>query len=252
MTAPQTSPFLSRWPESGRPVACTPHILPGLYGNTGRGIRLAAQELQRILDHENIALHLVTGADAHIERDFVTGLRSGRILSLADSRYVLVEPPHHIAPPRMEEFFFNVMTAGYVPIMTHPERLTWIRSCYQTMKRLVQAGVWLQIKAGSLTGAFGRTAQYWGERLLDEGLVHILATDAHNMRSHPANFERRTRSRGETGWSRRGAAFRRYPAQGRSRGCLAIPSAGANGDRFFFRGGLWRNKISNWRHGSGV
>lgn len=125
MMAPQTSPFLSRWPGRGRPtgvttVACTPHILPGLYGNTGRGIRLAAQELQRILDHENIALHLVPGADAHIVQDFVAGLRSGHILSLADTRYVLVEPPHHVAPPYMEEFFFNVMMAGYVPILTHP------------------------------------------------------------------------------------------------------------------------------------
>ncbi|MGJ0533703.1 tyrosine-protein phosphatase [Methylocystis sp.] len=166
-------------------VACTPHILPGLYSNTGPGIRLAVQKLQRILDCEDIALRLVPGADAHIVQDFVAGLRSGRILSLADTRYVLVEPPHHVAPPRMEEFFFNVMTAGYVPILTHPERLTWIRSGYQTIRRLVQAGSWMQITAGSLTGAFGRNAQYWGERLLDEGLVHILATDAHNMRARP-------------------------------------------------------------------
>lgn len=54
-----------KWAADGvTTVACTPHILPGLYGNTGPGIRLAAQETQRILDRENIALRLVTGADA--------------------------------------------------------------------------------------------------------------------------------------------------------------------------------------------
>lgn len=210
-------------------VACTPHILPGLYGNTGAGIRLAAQELQRILDRESIALRLVTGADAHIVQDFVAGLRSGHILSLADTRYVLVEPPHHVVPPRMEEFFFNVMTAGYVPILTHPERLTWISSGYETMRRLVQAGAWMQITAGSLTGAFGRTAQYWAERMLDEGMVHILATDAHNMRSRPPIL-----SEGRDRAARRvGAAEAQHLVITRPRGVLAnvapssLPAPGA-------------------------
>jgi protein-tyrosine phosphatase len=177
------------WADDGTTVvACTPHILPGLYHNTGPQIRQAVQELQRVLDDENISLRLVSGADAHIVQDFVAELRSGRILSLADTGYVLVEPPHHVALPRMEEFFFDVMTAGYIPILTHPERLTWIKSSYPTIRRLARSGVWMQVTAGSLTGAFGRTAQYWAERMLDEGCVHILATDAHNVRSRAPNL----------------------------------------------------------------
>ena len=43
----------------------------------------------------------------------------------------------------------------------------------------------MQITAGSLTGAFGRQALYWSERMLDEGLVHILATDAHDTVRRP-------------------------------------------------------------------
>ena len=62
-------------------------------------------------------------------------------MSLADSRYVLVEPPHHVPPPRMEELFFNIQVAGYVPILTHPERLTWIKSHYDTISRLASGGV---------------------------------------------------------------------------------------------------------------
>src|SRR5262249_25680327 len=99
-----------------------------------------------------------------------------------------VEPPHHIAPPRMEVLFFNLLTAGYVPILTHPERLTWIKSHYQTIKQLLRAGVWMQLTAGSLAGAFGRNAQYWAERMLDEGCVHLLATDAHDVSGRPPNL----------------------------------------------------------------
>lgn len=109
----------------------------------------------------------------------------------------------------------------------------------------------MQITA-DLTGAFGRNAQYWGERLLDEGLVHILATDAHNMRARPPIFsEGRDRAARRVGAAEALHLVVTRP-RGRSRGCLAIQSAGANGDRFFFRGGLWRNKISSWRHGSGA
>ena len=162
-------------------VACTPHILPGLYHNTGPQIRAGVAQLQEALDQAEIPLRLVTGADNHIVPDFVAGLQSGHLLTLADSRYVLVEPPHHIAPPRLEELFFSILVAGYIPILTHPERLTWIESEYSTMIRLAQKGVWMQITAGSLTGAFGRRPKYWAERMLAEGLVHILATDAHNL-----------------------------------------------------------------------
>jgi protein-tyrosine phosphatase len=45
----------------------------------------------------------------------------------------------------------------------------------------VDAGVWLQLTAGSLTGHCGRQALYWAEKLLDTGMVHLLATDAHNL-----------------------------------------------------------------------
>ena len=131
---------------------------------------------------------MVTGADNHIAPSFVAELRSGHLLSLADTRYVLVEPPHHVAPPRLEDLFFSLLVAGYVPILTHPERLTWIKSHYQVIQRLVHAGVWMQITAGSLAGAFGRNARYWGERMLDEGCVHILATDAHDVNRRPPNL----------------------------------------------------------------
>ncbi len=166
-------------------VACTPHILPGVYHNSGPQIRSAVQQLQKVLDAEDIHLQLVVGADNHIVPEFVEGLRSGQLVCLADTRYVLVEPPHHVAPPRLEEFFFGILTAGYVPILTHPERLSWIGGHYDTFVRLAEAGVWMQITASSLSGAFGRNARYWAERMLDEGHVRILATDAHDVGRRP-------------------------------------------------------------------
>lgn len=171
-----------------RCVACTPHILPGLYHNSGPQIRQAIAALQTRLGEADIALELVTGADNHIVPDFVGGLQRGHLLTLADSRYVLVEPPHHVAPARLEELFFNVLVAGFVPILTHPERLTWIEGKYEIIQRLATKGVWMQITSGSLRGTFGRRPRYWAERMLSEGLVHILATDAHHVSRRPPDL----------------------------------------------------------------
>jgi len=169
-------------------LACTPHILPGRYPNTGPQIRQATGELQDALGQEGIPLRLVAGADNHVALDFVGELKAGQLLSLNGSRYVLVEPPHAVLPPRLEELFVGVLAAGYVPILTHPERLSWIKTRFDLITRLAQSGVWMQVTAGSLAGAFGSNAQYWGERMLDEGLIHILATDAHDIKLRAPNL----------------------------------------------------------------
>ena len=163
-----------------RTVACTPHIYPGLYENDRAGILAAVESFRGELAGEGIVLQLTTGADTHLAPDLVEGLRSGRIATLADSRYFLFEPPHHVAPPRLADSVFQVLAAGYVPVVTHPERLTWIEEHYPLFAQLVRGGAWMQVTAGSLTGRYGRRPRYWAERMLEQGLVHILATDAHH------------------------------------------------------------------------
>jgi protein-tyrosine phosphatase len=161
-------------------VACTPHILPGLYENTGPKIRDVTEALRAALARAQIPLHLVGGADVHIAPDLEEGLRSGRIPTLNDSRYFLFEPPHHVPSPHLERCTFGLQAAGYVPVLTHPERLSWIDGHYPTIQRMARSGVWMQLTAGSLVGRFGRRPRYWAERMLNEGLCHILATDAHD------------------------------------------------------------------------
>ena len=166
-------------------VACTPHIYPGMFDNDSAGIAAAIHALQQEIDAAGIPLRLTCGADAHVAPELLSRLKAGSVPRLGDSRYFLLEPPHHVAPPRFEEFVFNLLASGYVPVVTHPERLTWIESHYPMFGELVRSGAWMQVTSGSLTGRFGKEAKYWGERMLDEGLVHILATDAHSARRRP-------------------------------------------------------------------
>ena len=166
-------------------IVCTPHIMPGVYDNDGAAIAAGVASLARRLNAEGISLQLMAGADVHIAPAMLQGLRDGKIPSLNASRFLLFEPPHHVVPPQMEDLVFSLMVAGYVPILTHPERLSWIESHYSTILRLANMGVLLQLTASSLTGGFGRRPRYWAERILDEGWASVVASDAHNVKSRP-------------------------------------------------------------------
>lgn len=160
-------------------LACTPHIYPGLYMNDTQGITQARDALQAHLDEAGIGLKLVIGADVHLVPGLLDGLRKGVVPTLHGSRYLLLEPSHHVAPPRFEESVFQLVAAGYVPVITHPERLSWIEGHYDVFLKLIRQGAWMQITAEALTGLFGSRPKYWGERFIAEGHAHILASDAH-------------------------------------------------------------------------
>ena len=161
-------------------MACTPHIYPGMYMNDGPGIRLAIETLQATLNEQEVPLKLVAGADVHLVPGLLERLASGHIPTLHSSRYFLLEPSHTTPPPQFENSVFNLLVAGYTPIITHPERLAWIEGHYPLFLRLIDQGAWMQVTAGATTGTFGPRAKYWAERFIGEGHTHILATDAHS------------------------------------------------------------------------
>jgi protein-tyrosine phosphatase len=163
-----------------RCIACTPHIYPGLYENDSGIIQAGLERLRTLLAVNGMDLGLSFGADTHLVPEMLDGLRDGRIPTLNGSRYFLLEPPHHVAPPQFTQLVFNVVAAGYTPLITHPERLTWAEAHYEDFAELVRQGAWIQVTSGAVTGRFGRQARYLAEQMLDDGLVHVIATDAHN------------------------------------------------------------------------
>jgi protein-tyrosine phosphatase len=166
-------------------LACTPHIYPGLYDNTPEGIALAVQVLRQELDKNDIALELTFGADIQVVPELVPNLRSGAFPTLNKSRYFLFEPSHHVPLLNFERFIFDAVSAGFIPLITHPERLRWMEGHYQEFISSVKAGAWIQLTSGSLGGRFGKAPKYWSEKMLDDGIVHVLATDGHNLKSRP-------------------------------------------------------------------
>lgn len=167
-------------------TACTPHIYPGLYDNTGAQIMQEVQAFRTRLQEADIPLEITYGADIQLVPELVHGLRSGHMPTLHGTRYFLFEPPHHTVPVGFSHLIFDLLASGYRPVITHPERLTWLdEKHYDWFVDAARAGAWIQLTDGAVTGRFGRRPKYWGEKFLGDGLVHILATDAHDPEHRP-------------------------------------------------------------------
>ncbi len=111
-------------------------------------------------------------------------------LSLAGSRYLLLEfgPEGGIEPAA--ELVHELAVAGWRPVIAHPELIHWMAAAPASVAQLVSLGALAQVTAMSLTGDFGRRAQADASRLVEMGLVHFVASDAHDLRRRPPGLRR--------------------------------------------------------------
>lgn len=160
-------------------VIVTPHQLGTYRHNTGEAIRSATARLQQTLQKANIPLRLLPGADVRIDEDMLRRIIDGDVLTLADRRkHVLLELPHELFFP-LDTILAKLHSRGITGILSHPERNQGILQRRQVVHELVDQGCLMQVTAGSLTGSMGPACAAFGQWMLQEGLVHFVATDAH-------------------------------------------------------------------------
>ena len=163
-------------------MVCTPHWVLGRYANTRRIILSALEMLREKLANHDIPLQLYPGAELRLDPTLPQRLHSGDLLTLNDTgRFTLIELPHEVLPQNLEGFLWDLQIQGITPIISHPERNLALRQHPSLLYHLVRMGSLAQLTAASLLGHFGKEVQKFSYFLLDHNLVHILASDAHDL-----------------------------------------------------------------------
>ena len=163
----------------------TPHQLGINSGVTASAIRNGAAALEVKLRNEEIGVTIRPGADVRIDPELPKLLKQGKVLTLADrGKHVLLELPHDTYYP-LDQLLKSLRKQGLDGILSHPERNRGIIKNPDVMWDVVEAGGLLQITAASLTGAFGSSCQEIAELAVDEGLIHFIASDAHDTEHRP-------------------------------------------------------------------
>jgi protein-tyrosine phosphatase len=163
-------------------VVATPHASSS-YEFNYRRVRQSRDELQT---HLGDRLILATGCDFHMSPENMVALRQDAPrFCINQKNFLLVEFNEFSIPPPMDQRLHEIQLAGLQPIITHPERNAILRSRPERLSTWVRQGSYVQVTAGSLTGAFGAGAQEDAWKWIDEGLVHFVSSDAHNTKSRP-------------------------------------------------------------------
>ena len=165
-------------------IVATPHVLRGRW-RTAPIAELEAR-IDTLRDKVGPAPRLLLGSEYFFAHDVAEVLRAGNaIVPLAGSRYVLIELASNNVPPLLDQPLYRMQLEGWTPIIAHPERNIVLQSKPDVLASLIEIGARMQVTAGSLTGEFGSAAQKAAEAWITGGLVHFIATDAHNTTKRP-------------------------------------------------------------------
>lgn len=145
--------------------------------------RLINQNLQANLDEKGYPLHISLGADLHLS--YISHSMCQRIREVIDADYVVVSFEPYLAPQNLKHQIGWLSSQKLVPIIAHPEQYNWINEKYHLLYELIDLGAWIQITSDSLLGMFGKQAEYWANRLLEDGIVHIVASESHSLDYKP-------------------------------------------------------------------
>jgi protein-tyrosine phosphatase len=166
-----------------RTLVATPHV-SWRHPNDAATIARLVQELNARLRAEDVVLDVRPGAEIALTRlpDIEPELAR---FTLGGGDWLLVEPPFTPVATGLDAVILDLQRHGRRVVLAHPERCHAFQRDPAMLARLARAGVLTSITAGSLTGQFGGEVRRFALALLREGIVHNVASDAHDAVRRP-------------------------------------------------------------------
>jgi len=101
-------------------VYCTPHLMRGIHEAGNDEVRWSMARLQERLNKSGIPITLQSGREYCLDEYLHAALEDP--LPLGDSRQILVELLPHSTADMVRRLVYDVVRAGFTPVIAHPER----------------------------------------------------------------------------------------------------------------------------------
>lgn len=160
---------------------CTPHVLGDMFRNTPETIHGALKKLKSAADQSCPEVKLSAAAEYMLDDYFMMLLRSGEPLLTIRGNYLLTELPFAVSPGNVPEMTFEIINAGYQPILAHPERYGYYHKNKKAYHRLKELGFLFQLNLLSLPGYYGGNIRSAAKMLLKENLIDYVGSDLHHF-----------------------------------------------------------------------
>jgi protein-tyrosine phosphatase len=165
-------------------MAATPHVNFD-YEVDPETMRAGVDELNAALADAGIALTVLPGGEISMPRAADLDDDELASFSLGGGRTLLIESPYLKGVASMEELLFDLQLRGFRVLLAHPERCPIFQDDPDRLRRIVARDVYCSVNTGSLAGIFGRRVRALAMDLLRGGLVHSIASDAHDDAGRP-------------------------------------------------------------------
>ncbi len=173
--------MLKLWVELGfKKVIASPHVITALYPNTKDIILGQMHHLQEVIRENNLPIVFEATAEYHLDFEFRERLEKGELIPFGKSNYILVELPFQQPAFPIEEILFAIQTAGYNPILAHPERYLYLDANFKRFYDLKDRGLLFQLNMNSLTGIYGIPVKKIAQKLIKNNLIDFACSDAHH------------------------------------------------------------------------
>jgi len=172
-------------------IVATPHTLDGLYSNSLDEVAQSVEAFRASLSDRGIDISIRPGADVHLCPGMLEAIREGRAITIDNAgKYLLLELPPQNIPPQIKDEIFSLKLNGITPIITHPERHPAMQRDLRILHELVSMGALAQVTAMSVAGEFGLPIRACAQAMLEQRLIHVIASDAHSVESRPPILSR--------------------------------------------------------------
>lgn len=131
---------------------------------------------------KDIGVNLYLGNEVFVSNKIIELLNSGKITTLNESKYILIEFPMNQTLNHMEDIICDLNDIGLVPVIAHPERYRDFIKNYNKINDILEYNCILQCNIESISGKYGNSAKKIFKRLLKENKVKVLATDFHSVK----------------------------------------------------------------------
>ncbi|MCI9176622.1 MAG: protein tyrosine phosphatase [Lachnospiraceae bacterium] len=164
-----------------RTIVATPHNYPGHRQDSQRILELCAQadEMAKELD---AGMQVLSGNEIYYREGIPREIREGRIFTLADSRYLLVEFHPNSSERHVLSGVRELTEEGFVPVVAHVERVRALFGNKIARQQALELGCCFQANSQSLLGGrWDRLARKLC-KMIEEKEIHFLGSDCHNTR----------------------------------------------------------------------
>ena len=169
--------------EGIRGIIATPHYHPGKSMIEHDQLLVKFEEWKEAVKSVYPDMKLYLGREVYYTSDIMEAIEQGVKLTIEDSRYILVEYSTRADFNYIRMSIHNILQAGLIPIIAHVERYECMVTDIERVEEIREMGAVIQVNVDSIVGQVGRIIRTFTRKLLKNGLIDVVATDAHSAGS---------------------------------------------------------------------